>query len=256
MDVKGNATPKEPGDPGTPGTPDAKPEQIQPPANLHQDRIVRGPDGSILVYSTKEPEEVFMFGLHLGSDSEIVREPTVQYVHPFERSIKEPLESGLCIFCQLILSPDPPAHAQHYPSFQLLLDSKGCDMCKVVTSSLSQGCPELQELYNNGYPPLYDRENSSTAIFVDCRKHPHHTRIVARCGAGLRFQGKYVVWSTEERLGESIFFCLVKCWESCVYTPFPNHNFQTELRENALCITKILTCNMRLIDSEVSLNVC
>jgi hypothetical protein len=149
-------------------------------------------------------------GIQLVHESQIVRERNINWVHPHDRSITEPLDTGLCIYCQLILSPDVPIHTQHHPNFQLLLDSSKCEMCKVLTSSLSQGCPGLRQMYNSGYPPLYDRTDKTSAIFVESTQYSRHTQIVARCSLNVEFRGKPIVWSTEKRLGECFSSVLIE----------------------------------------------
>jgi hypothetical protein len=135
------------------------------------------------VSSEQPPEEVFLFGLHLDPDAEFLRNRHIHYVKPAERSIAQPREDGLCIYCELLLLPDATQYAVQQPSFQLLLDSKErCQLCRVLTASLSQGCPDLQEMYNSGYAPLYDRENYATGITVGSTKYEKHSQIVATCG--------------------------------------------------------------------------
>lgn len=62
-------------------------------------------------------------------------------------------------------------------------------------SSLSQGCPDLEEMYNSGYALLYDRDNSATGITVKSTKCNKYSRIVATCGnpGSSKAQGKPVV---------------------------------------------------------------
>jgi hypothetical protein len=110
------------------------------------------------VCSQRPPEEVFIFGLNLDPDVEFLHSRQIHRVSPAERSITQPREDSLCIYCQLVLLPDAPQYAAHQPSFQLLIDSVDrCKLCKILVSSLSQGCPDLEEMYNSGYAPLYDR---------------------------------------------------------------------------------------------------
>ena len=169
------------------------------------DDVFFGPNGEVLVHSMQPPEEVFLFGLNLNSHSQFVRGHRVNYVSPSERSITQAREDGLCIYCQLVLLPDAPPYAAHQPSFQSLLNSKDvCKLCLVITSGFSLGCPELQEMYNSGYPPLYDIENRATTIRVESTKFDKHSRIIATCGnpSSSKFRGKAIIWTTTQRLGK------------------------------------------------------
>jgi hypothetical protein len=169
------------------------------------DNVLTGPDGEVFVYSQRPPEEVFLFGLYLDPDTEFVQDRQSHYVAPSERSIAQTREDGLCVYCQLVLLPDAPPYAAHQPSFQLLFESsEGCQLCMVITASLSQGCPDLQEMYNSGYAPLYDPGNQATAITIESKRFDKHSQIVATCGnpKSSKCRGKPVVWTTNRLLGK------------------------------------------------------
>jgi hypothetical protein len=181
------------------------PENPQPQQKKYDDVLIDS-DGTIQVYSSRSPEEVFLFGLTLDETSDFVRGTTVRPVSPADRGIEKARDDGLCIYCQLLLLPDPPKHTRHFPSLQLLVDSsETCQLCKLISLSLAMGSPELKQRYNDGDPSLYDRGNMSTGMTIINTKFDRHSRIVADCGNPevSKFKGRPLVWSTSRRLGES-----------------------------------------------------
>jgi len=181
------------------------PENPQPQQKKYDDVLI-GTDGTIQVYSSRPPEEVFLFGLALDETADFVRGATVQPVSPADRGIEKARDDGLCIYCQLLLLPDPPKYTLHAPSLQLLVDStRTCQLCELISLSLAIGSPELKQRYNDGDPSLYDRGNMSTGIMIVNTKFDRHSRIIAECGKpGVsKFKGQPLAWSTSRRLGES-----------------------------------------------------
>ena len=95
----------------------------------------------------------------------------MHYVAPSDRGITSTREDGLCVYCQLVLLPDTPQYLAHQPSFQLLYKSnETCELCRMITSSLGQGSPDLKEMYNSEYPPIYDPGIPTFRITVKCKK--------------------------------------------------------------------------------------
>lgn len=187
--------------------PPPQPDMNRPQGEREQsadDRILKGPDSVLYVNSNRQPDEVFQFGLFPRHEDIVQPQNPIHYVKPEELSIIHPRQDGLCIYCQLLLHPDAPQHAAHYPSLQLLLDSEGCTLCTAIKASLFQGCPKLGELYNAGYEPLQNRENYEVGITVECTRFEKHFRLVATCGdpGTSKFRGKPLVWTTNQLLGE------------------------------------------------------
>lgn len=171
------------------------------------DDVFLSPDGHMYVMSNRTPEEVAIFGLAFDEHTSFVRRTTVTYIPPVERGIVETRKDGLCIFCQLILLPDPPEHTVHFPSFQLLMDAVGtCQLCSLISVAFGIACPELKQLYYDGYQPLHDRNNTLTRITIETSRFDSYNTIVACCGdpRTSKFRGQPLVWSTSQRLGETL----------------------------------------------------
>ncbi|KAL4746955.1 heterokaryon incompatibility protein-domain-containing protein [Aspergillus terricola var. indicus] len=175
----------------------------QPGGDQIFDNVYVNEEGGIEVTSIRPPEEVFRFGLPIGASDSFQTQRTVRYIPPAERSITQTRDDGLCVYCQLLLLPDAPQHARHQPSLHLLIESaKRCNLCAFLNGSISMGSSELRQMWEARHPMLNEPRNS--IITVESKKYDRYSQLVATVGnpAIARWQGRPVVWTTDNRLGK------------------------------------------------------
>jgi hypothetical protein len=131
------------------------------------------PPKTILVFSTKSPEEAAIFGLR-GSDIQNVRAEPVPGppTSPDEWGFTSPTADGICKYCQLMLHPDPPQLIQHQPNLMHLINSgETCSTCKWLEISIQRGNPDL-----------CDENNFSRPVTVELTKHDKYIMAVGWVG--------------------------------------------------------------------------
>lgn len=137
---------------------------------------------TILVYSSKPPEEARVFGLR-GSDIERVLVPPEEETpaSPDDWGYTSTNHDGVCKYCQLMLHPKAPKVIMHQPNIQSLIDSS-CEFCGWLNVSIAQGLPRLALSYQQGDPDLLDPGSTSTKITLSLSRTAKYTTVVPTVG--------------------------------------------------------------------------
>ncbi|KPM46312.1 hypothetical protein AK830_g132 [Neonectria ditissima] len=164
---------------------------------------------TLLVYSSKPPDEASVFGLR-GSDIEDIR-PAPESgppASPDDWGFTSPTTDGICKYCQLMLHPDAPKLIEHQPNLQRLIDlGETCSICKWLEVSIQKGSSWLVSRYSQGDPELCDENSTARPVTVELTKHPKYTmavgcvgsrKVYVNCGAPLTI-------TTPSRLGKIPF---------------------------------------------------
>lgn len=141
---------------------------------------------TLLVYSTKPPEEARIFGLR-GSDIENMRPAPdeVDAASPEDWGYTSPTPDGICKYCQLMLNPDAPTLVQHQPNVESLIKSGGtCSTCKWLEISITKGSPSIVAQYQQGDPELCDENSTTRPITIELTKYEKFSS--AACWVGDR----------------------------------------------------------------------
>lgn len=176
----------------------------QKETKIYEDVLVN-PDGCMLLYSDRPPEDVFNFGLPLGPRESFVQVQDIRLTTPSERSITRDREDGLCIYCQLLLLPDAPEYAAHQPCMGLLIQNwDRCRLCTLINISIGRANPGWKAKYDAG---LTDSASPDTRIWVRSKKSDRYSLMVATVGdhASHNVRGTPIVWTTNKNLGTTFF---------------------------------------------------
>ncbi|KAK2694946.1 hypothetical protein QWA68_006109 [Fusarium oxysporum] len=142
------------------------------------------PPKTVLVFSTKSPEEAAIFGLR-GSDIQNLRAEPVPGppATPDEWGFTSPTADGICKYCQLMLHPDPPQLIQHQPNVMHLINSGDtCSTCKWLEISIQRGAASVLAEFQRGNPELCDENNFSRPVTVELTKHEKYIMAVGWVG--------------------------------------------------------------------------
>lgn len=165
--------------------------------------LARGPDGAAYAISDQHPAESFLYGLRGDMEWVIINKDVL--VTPEERGFTSTAgDNGLCKYCQLILSPSPPPATIHQKNLQaLILSASTCNLCQAINSSLAEGSPTVGYLYNRGFLPFCDPNDTSHPISVSISAHSTHTQFFPVVGQRQvdPMAGRPLIASTASRLG-------------------------------------------------------
>lgn len=174
-----------------------------------QDNVVVGPDGSMFLYSNRPPEDVFAFGLPLGSNESFMQMQRTRLTAPSERGITRDRDDGLCVYCQLLLLPDAPEYAEHQPCMGLLIQNwERCLLCTLINTSIGRANPGLKAKFDAGM----DLGSGDTRIWVRSERFERHSLMVAWMGdqRSANIRGTPIVWATGRSLGKDGLSLLLK----------------------------------------------
>ncbi|KAK7409072.1 hypothetical protein QQX98_008776, partial [Neonectria punicea] len=161
---------------------------------------------TLLVYSSKPPEEARIFGLRGSDISDLRPAPESETpVSPDEWGFTSPTPDGICKYCQLMLHPDAPKLVEHQPNVQRLINSgETCSICNWLEVSITRGSSWLVSRYQQGDPELCDENSTARPITVELNKHERYTTAVGSVGSRKVYtnSGTPLTITTPSRLGE------------------------------------------------------
>ncbi|KAF9770351.1 hypothetical protein IL306_012124 [Fusarium sp. DS 682] len=161
---------------------------------------------TLLVFSTKSPEEAAIFGLRASDIQDIRPAPvSVNPASPDDWGFTSPNADGICKYCQFMLHPDAPQLIQHQPNIMHLINSGDtCSPCKWLEISIQRGAAWVVSEFQQGNPVLCDENNFEMPVTVELTKHEKYVMAVAWVGDRRLYTngGLPLTISSPSRLGD------------------------------------------------------